>query len=338
MNRKILLFPFLCLQTIICFAQDNDVKTLREEARTFLQQGEYDNALQLLEKARAQQPDNLDVLKDEVFTYYYKRDYAKALEIGKTIIARDDADAESFQLLGMVYKAVADYKEGDKIYKAALKKFPKSGVLYSEYGDLLQSSDNKSGAIKLWEKGIEVDPNISGNYYYASKYYAKNGNIIWGLLYAELFINIESLTKRTTEIKAQLFNGYKKLFENRNDIAALKTSDSPFGNAVAETFSRLTEVMKNEPAPETITALRTRFILDWYAHNTKKFRFRLFDYQRQLLQDGYFDAYNQWIFGEAASEDKYSIWVYTHDEDMQAFQKLQHTLLFKVPAGQYYEH
>ena len=108
------------------------------------------------------------------------------------------------QILGLAYKAIAEYKESDKMYKEALKKFPNSGVLYSEYGDLLASNDNEAAAIKQWEKGIETDPNHSGNYYYAAKYYAKKGNIIWGLLYSEIFLNIESFSKRTEEIKSIL--------------------------------------------------------------------------------------------------------------------------------------
>ncbi len=335
--KRITTFLLLNFLLIFSYAQD-DITALRDNARTLLQQGNYENALQLLEKARQIQPDNIDVLKDEILAYYYKRDFAKALEISKTITERDDADVQSYQLLGMCYKAIAAYKDADKMYKTVLKKFPSSGVLYSEYGDMLASSDNTSGAIKQWEKGIEVDPNISSNYYYASKYYAKSGNIIWGLLYGEVFVNLESLTKRTTEIKEQLLNGYKKLFANRNNINSLKADNSSFANAVAETFGKLTGILKDNTTPEVLTALRTRFILDWYNNDAKNFRFKLFDFQRQLLQEGYFDAYNQWLFGETGNADKYNNWVYTHNEEAEAFKQFKRTSLFKIPAEQYYEH
>jgi hypothetical protein len=44
-------------------------------------------------------------------------------------------------------------------------------------------------------------------------------------------------------------------------------------------------------------------VLDWYKENGSKYPFRLFEHQRQLLQEGMFEAYNQWIF-EAFAEGK----------------------------------
>ena len=104
------------------------------------------------------------------------------------------------------------------MYKDALKRFPKSPVLYSEYGALLSENKNEDAAIKQWEKGIEADPNYSSNYYYAAKYYAQKGNVLWGILYSEIFVNIESLTKRTTEIKDILYGGYQKLFNTPESL------------------------------------------------------------------------------------------------------------------------
>ncbi len=260
------------------------------------------------------------------------------METGKKLIEQPNPDVQSYQLLGMAYKAIAKYKEGEKLYKSALQKFPKSGVLYSEYGDLLMSDNNKTEAIQAWEKGIEADANISSNYYYASKYYAKTGNIIWGLLYGEIFINIESLSNRTTEIKEQLLNGYKKLYENRNTINALSNKQSAFQNAVVESFSKLTSMMKPPVTAESLTALRTRFILEWFNGPAKNFRFRLFDYQQQLLQQGYFEPYNQWVFGEIINKDRFNNWVFTHESEMSRFKQFQRTSLFKVPEGQYQPH
>jgi hypothetical protein len=73
-----------------------------------------------------------------------------------------------------------------KCINKVLQDFRNSGALNSDYGEFI-SSTNPAEAIKYWEKGIEVDPNYSGNYYFATKYYAQKGNIIWGLLYGEIF-------------------------------------------------------------------------------------------------------------------------------------------------------
>ncbi|HEY6063354.1 MAG TPA: tetratricopeptide repeat protein, partial [Chitinophagaceae bacterium] len=142
-------------------AQPEDPKTLHETAKTFMRSGDFDNAIIVLTRALQQDKDNLEMQKDLVMSYYLKRDYQKALEGVKAIVDRDDADAVTFQIAGNVYKALEQVKDCEKIYKRGLKKFPKSGPLYSEYGELLWAAKDFS-AIEQWEKGIEMDPGYSG--------------------------------------------------------------------------------------------------------------------------------------------------------------------------------
>jgi tetratricopeptide (TPR) repeat protein len=323
---------------LLCSGYSQNVDTLRETARSLMKQGDFENATRVLNKALQQDPDNLDLLKDQAFISYLKRDFAGAIETGKKITARQDADVQCFQILGLGYKAIAEFKESDKMYKEALKKFPNSGVLYSEYGDLLASNDNQSGAIKEWEKGIQTDPNHSGNYYYASKYYGQKGNIIWGLLYSEIFVNIESFTKRTEEVKSILFGGYKKLFSAPEALDNAKQNGTPFEKAAATDLSKLANLMADSLTCETFTALRTRFILSWYSSHSGEFPFRLFEHQRLMLQEGYFEAYNQWLIGASADTQKFQAWTQAHPTQVDAFQQFQHNVIFKIPEEQYYPH
>ena len=340
---KTLIHKFVCLVILLAIlqtaiAQSTDASTLHETARSLMRQGDFENALLVLGKAIQQQPDDIDLLKDQAFALYLKRDFAGAIDSSKKIIARPDADVQSYQILGLAYKAIAEYKESDKMYKEALKRFPNSGVLYSEYGELLSSNNNASIAIKQWEKGIETDPNYSGNYYNAAKYYAQKGNVIWGLLYSEIFVNIESLSKRTDEIKDILYGGYKKLFSAPASLNNAKLNGTPFEKAVATNLSKLTNLMRDEVIPETLTQLRTRFILSWYNGASRQYAFRLFEQQRLMLQEGYFDAYNQWLIGASADTPKYQQWMLNHPNEVKAFQEFQRNKLFKIPEGQYYPH
>src|ERR1043166_10037344 len=126
------LFSFACL--FICFqsfAQTENPKTLHETARTFMKSGDFDNAIVVLNRALQMDKNNLELQKDLVMSYYLKRDYVKANEGVKSLIDRDDADEVSFQIAGNVYKALEQFKDCDKMYKKGLKKFPKSGPLYS---------------------------------------------------------------------------------------------------------------------------------------------------------------------------------------------------------------
>jgi len=334
MKKFFLLVITLCLAALT-YAQQS-VESIRKQASAAAQQQNFDDAIQLLEQGLQQYPDNPDLLKDEAYIAYLGRDYKRALQMGKTITERDDADIQSFQILGLTYKAIANYKDADKLYKAGLKKFPQSGVLYSEYGDMLMQYDNKRGAIVQWEKGIAADANYSSNYYYATKYYAETNNIFWSSVYGEIFVNIESLTARTTEIKTLLLDDYKKLLANKSNLEILKNNGNDFEKAVTASMLGAMETESGDISPEMITAFRARFLLNWNKTNASAYPYRLFDFHLQLLRDGLFEAYNQWLFGPLINKNKYDNWVYTHDEEMQSFTQFQKNVLFKMPSEQYY--
>jgi tetratricopeptide (TPR) repeat protein len=95
------------------------------------------------------------------------------------------------------------------MYKKALKRFPKSGALYSEYGELLWAKKDYD-AIEYWEKGIQTDPSYAGNYYNAAVFHFYTKDKVWTLIYGEIFVNMEYLTERATTIKKLLLDAYKE--------------------------------------------------------------------------------------------------------------------------------
>lgn len=332
---KKLLLSFVSLLFVFTInAQEQETQNLYETAKTFMKQGDYANASLVLNRALQQEPNNLQIAKDLAFNYYLQKNNTKALETIKPLLDREDADDQCFQIAGNIYKALDEYKECEKMYKKGLKKFPESGALYSEYGELLWASQD-AGAIKQWEKGIETDPGYSGNYYNACKYYYFTTDKIWSILYGEIFVNIENLTGRTAEIKNILLDSYKKLFSDTDLLKNNKTTNS-FEQAFLQTMNNQNVIASFGISPESLTMIRTRFILDWFVSNAAKFPFRLFEFQKQLLQEGMFDAYNQWIFGVAQNLVLYQTWTGTHTSEYNEFSRFQKGRIFKIPVGQFY--
>jgi Tfp pilus assembly protein PilF len=302
-------------------AQEGE-QNLHETGRTFMRQGDFDNAILVLTRAMQQDAKNVDIRKDLVMSYFYKRDYAKAKEHLEPLLDSDEADVVSYQIAG-------------NIYKKALKKFPNSGALHSEYGELLWAQKDNS-AIDEWEKGIKLDPSYAGNYYNAALYYFYTKDKVWALVYGEIFVNMESLTERAAAMKQILFKAYKeKLFA---DIGSSKDDDkSEFAKAFLQAMNKQISLVNRGITTETLTMIRSRFILDWFANYASKFPFRLFDYQRQLMQEGMFEAYNQWLFGTVENLAAYDNWTKTHTEAYTNFTSFQKGRIFKVPGGQYYQ-
>jgi Tfp pilus assembly protein PilF len=306
---------------------------MQETARAFMRSGDFDNAILVLNKGLQADKDNTELQKDLLLAHYYKRDYAKAQDIAEKLIDRDDADAASYQLAGNVYRALENTKEAGRMYRRALKKFPASGPLYSEYGELLAGIKDPH-AIEQWEKGIQADPSFSGNYYNAAAYYASTKDKVWALLYGEIFVNMESLTERATAMKKLLLQLYKeRLFA----ADAEPKTNSEFAKAFLQTAQKGAGVAGGGITAESLTAIRTRFLLDWYANYAAKFPFKLFDYQQQLAREGMFEAYNQWLFGTVENLPAYETWTRTHNEAHTAFNAFQKSRVFRIPQGQYYQ-
>ncbi len=335
--KKIVFFLVTAILSTHSFAQPEDVRKLHETAKSFMHSADFDNAIIVLTRALQQDKNNLEMQKDLAMSYYLKRDYAKALDAVKLLIDREDADEVCFQIAGNVYKALEEVKECDRMYKKALKKFPKSGPLLSEYGELLWAIKDFS-AIQYWEEGIRADPSYSGNYYNAARYYFYAKDKIWGLLYAEIFVNMESLGERGTAMKQMLLQAYKeKLYAEADLMKGEEKNNSEFARKVLETISGQSSLASQGISPETLTMMRTRFILSWFAGHASRFPFRLFDYQRQLLTEGLFDAYNQWLFGPSDDLAAYDSWIKTHPDEYNRFMTFQKGRVFRMPPGQYYQ-
>jgi tetratricopeptide (TPR) repeat protein len=329
--KKISLILSFAFFSAAAFAQS---ESPLETARSFMRTGDFDNAILVLNSALKKEPHNLDYQKDLVLAYTYKRDFAKALDVVKPMLDRDDVDEQSYQVAGNVYRALALYKDGEKMFKKALKKFPESGPLYNEYGELLW--DNKDySAIEQWEKGIEVSPSYAGNYYNAASYYYFTKDKIWTLIYGEIFVNMESLTERSTEMKKMLLDTYKqKLF---TDVDKKDKKKSDFEKAVAETYDKQSSLTSRGITIESLNMIRTRFILDWFNTYASKFPFKLFDYQQQLIRSGMFEAYDQWLFGPVDNLAAFDLWTKTNSETYSKFATFQKGRIFKMPQGQHYQ-
>lgn len=333
MQKLVLICCFL-LASCFVFAQQ-DAKQLYESAKILMRQGEYETATTVLLKAVKQDSTNLDMQKDLAYLYLLQNNPVVSAQIARPLIDRADADAQCFQMLGMAYKAAANYAECATLYKYGLLKFPHAGVLYNEYGELLAMQQQLDQAIIHWEKGIEQDPNHSNNYYNASMYYALNRKWLRVALYGEYFINLESYTARTATIKGKLLNAYQALLQP----GAFEQFGK--GNSFEKAFASAICQNNNASKPVNITmdqllSARLAFLNSWTSDKANQYPLRLVDHFLQLQKEGIWEAYQQWVFGAALDAAAYQQWQTVHAKEAQTYLQFQQGRVFKLPAQQYY--
>lgn len=298
-----------------------------------MRQGDYANAILVLNRALRQAPQNTAYAKDLALSYFYQRDNAKALETIKPVLDSKDADDQCFQIAGNIYKQLDQPKDCEKVYKKGLKKFPESGPLYCDLGEIV-FADSKLEAIKNWEKGIEMDPSYNKNYYNAARFYFFSADKVWAIIYGEMYANMDPTGIRTPEIKQLILDSYKKLF-TEPDIKRTDKDKTGFVKNFIEVISKQSPLTAGGLNAEVLSMVRSRFTLDWFSDKSRP-PFKLFAYHQQLLKEGMFEAYNQWLFGATENLSAYQNWVKTHATEYEAFLVLQKSRMFKVPPNQYY--
>jgi len=323
--KNILIFFLIVMSVQRVSAQEIAVREWQQRAFDFNNRGDHHNAVIVLQQGLKQYPASLPLEKDLVTSLLLKRDFAAAREIVLPLVERPTADEACFQLAGNVLKALEEVKECEKLYTKGLKKFPSSGPLYSELGELLWSTKDKR-AITYWEAGIRTDPNYAGNYYNAALYYSKEEQRWRTLLYGEIYINMESKSERALTIKRLLWETYRQMATQSAALASSQTL-TPFEKAVTTTFDKASPVLIQGLTTETLTMARTRFILEWFKNYGDRYPFRLFDHHQQLLKAGLFEAYDQWLFGEIENKALYEQW---KTEKVESFFKMESFLFNRV--------
>jgi tetratricopeptide (TPR) repeat protein len=328
---KWIVFIILCCCNCI---QAQDAATLYNTGKTFLNQGDYDNAILVLKRACAAAPNTFEYEKDLGYAYFYKGDYDNAGKTVERLLDQENSDQFVFLLAGNISLLKKDLKNAEKYYKKGLKKFPESGMLFNACGEVLWNQ-KEPGAIKQWEKGIELDPNFSGNYYNAAIYYYLSKNIsdkLWCLYYGEIFVNLEIYSTRTIEIKGLLLDSYKKIF---SDGSFFKTkSNNGFETAFKQSLEKADAVASKGIRTETLIMMRTIFVLDWF-HNPVKPKNSLFEKQEQLLKEGLFEAYNYWLFESVANLTAFETWTLAHKPEYNGFTKYNQNKIFRIGEKEY---
>jgi tetratricopeptide (TPR) repeat protein len=321
----------------IAFGQDNKEKALEKglEAIQLMDEGKFDESIKLLKQAQKLDPKRYDYPYEMAYAHYAQGDFKGAIKILEKLSDHKDVTDRLFQLLGNAYDVIDNSEKAFEVYDAGLEKFPNSGALYLEKGNVYWGKEEYAEAIPYYEKGIEVDPGFASNYYRAARIYLNSTEEIWGMIYGELFMNIERNTARTAEISEMLFATYESeiSFTSDSSIAVsfcqsmtMSIDALSDGKEMVLPFCMIYEptlligiVFEKSLDINSLDRIRNGFIENYFkmGHN-KTHPNILFDYQNEILKAGHLASYNHWVLMKG-DEDKFDIWVEENEEKWTEF-------------------
>ncbi len=281
-----------------------------QEAVTLMDNAKYDESIKLMKEAIKLDP-KYTYFYELAFAHYLKADYKGAIKILDKKKNDTDVSDQLFQLIGNSYDFLGKPEKAIEAYDEGIKKFPNSGPLHLEKGNVYYIQKEYNKALTNYEIGIDVDPKFPSNYYRATLLYLNSNDEVWGMIYGEIFMNLEPNSKRTAEISKLLFDTYKSEITFKNDSTAstsfcktmtinINTDNSneiklPFP-MIYESTLIVSVALEKAITLESLNRIRATFIANYYnaAHN-EKYPNILFDFQKELKDAGYFEAYNYWI-------------------------------------------
>lgn len=335
MKKFILIIFVLLINSHLSFSQTQTEKDkalkLVKKAIELVDDKEFNDGLKLLFEARKLDSNNIAIIYEIGLAYCKKGQYQKAIDIIEPYKFYNDFDAQYFQLLGNCYDMVGKSEKAMVIYSQGISLSPHAGRLYLEMGNVELERKNVDSAVHLYEKGVEVDPMHSSNYYWLAKIFCATGLKVWGLIYGELFMNLERSSKRTEEISKLLYDTYEKGFtvKNKNEISVHffniiqvgknVLESSKFGMNYEMCLSLCFAASNKKKDLENFHAIREEFINQWYKkHFNDTFPNVLIDWQKSLKDKGYLKYYDYWLLAKG-NEDEFEDFIKDNPEKMSNF-------------------
>lgn len=308
------------------FAQDNPASKEINEAIKAMDAGNFSQSRVILEEILQKDSTNFDAWYEYGYSYFLQKDYTKAIEIMQTQTGNPQATDQLWQMIGNSLDIIGNPKEALAAYAQGLEKFPNSGRLYLESGNIFLIQDKIEEAIPYYEKGIEMAPEFPSNYYRLARIYCNSDNEIWGVIYGEIFMNLERNTQRTREMSALLYQTYQKalIYEKGQWQISFAKDASPFTIDFETTIGLAAaaygiENKKPSINVASLTAIRKQ-MLQILTEQDKAKGMVLYSFWQGIDDMNFWDSYNYWIFAQAPN-DQFEKWRKSNSTDFGYFVK-----------------
>lgn len=321
----------LALVSELLYSQSKEYKCKEVyDAVKLIDEGNYEQAITILRKCEKTDSKDYTYPYEIALAYSYQKEYQKAVNELERARTKPNLKADYFQLLGNNYDYLGQSDKAMQVYDEGLQRFPNAGRLYLEKGVVYEGKKKILDAIKSYEMGISVDPQYPSNYFRAAKLYLDSSDKLSGLIYGEIFLNLERTTQRSQKMSELLYNTYKNAitFQNKNEIKInfceviideqkfKKNQRMPLCAVFGKNFI-LGSVHQTKFDLASLSEMRSAFLKNYNQEDVRKYPNVLFNYWNILDKAGHFNTYNRYIF-QVGSPQEFAKW---NEDNTDTFQK-----------------
>jgi tetratricopeptide (TPR) repeat protein len=284
--------------------------------------GDYEGALEMYKKALTSNPASIQAKYEIASTYLQLKDYINAIKYSEKVIAanRDYVD-QAYILKGSALDNLHKPTDAVMVYKQALKKFPKSQLLY--YNLALTSFGLKD--FKTTDdaciKALKLNPLHANTHFLLALSQLTQGKRVPAMLALYNFLLLEPKSKRSPSAMQALDDEWKK--QTVKEKPGSKDGDEFYTAGLMLDIlesSKKNEANKNKPAIVLLAENTNTFftVLGESKKDKKGFWWNFYvDYFYTLAQNHHTESLCYYI--TQSKDDAYDEWLKENLKKMEAF-------------------
>ena len=295
-----------------------EAEQMYRQAREYTRMGNYADAITTYKQLLLLAPGKTALSAELGNVYLLSADYAMAEQTVEPLLGKTDATEQIYRIMAASQLFQKHYKRAKVTVRDGLTRFPSSGLLYHERGAILKEQKKQTQALEAWINGIVNAPLFAPNYKIAAEAFLGTDEVLWGLLYGETYLSMKHDTDGDDAFKRLLYLGWGTYFKNLAKTN-LYPQASVFESKVNGIYTGLTPVVSDGLSTENLVMVHTRFFMEWFGSSAKPSPFSLFSYQNDLIRNGLFDIYIEYLYGAAENTVQFDGWNKFHTGDMERF-------------------
>ena len=223
--------------------------------------GDYEGALEMYKKALTSNPASVQAKYEMASTYLQLKDYTNAIKYSEKVIAanKDYAD-QAYIVKGTALDYLNKPQDAANIYKQALKKFPKTQLLYYNLALTSFNLKNYKETDDALMKSLMLNPLHASSHFLLGLSMVTQGKRVQGMLALYNFLLLEPKSKKSASVLQTLEEEWAK---GKTKSASQKKEADEFYTADLM-INMLESAKKNE-------ANKNKPVMVLFAENTNTF-------------------------------------------------------------------